>query len=289
MSATKGGAQPGDDTTPDITVFRGWEDPGRYVWSPYVIKLEARLRFGGVRYGVARGSLKEAPKGKIPYVECRSAPVSTSEEIRAEANAQLSDSTLIIKALSGWGVVPDLNAVLGPEDRAKDLALRALLEEKLQLVADLSPARKTWERWMQNYYVMRDHVLQDAPYPVRAIVGLLIYRKTTATLHGQGTGRFAPEEIALFRLEIWEAFSDLLRASKEKMRKDAGEDRGAFWVLGGDDPTEADCVLFGFIVSVLICTAAPDSQNVVRDFPILLEYAGCIHDRYFPDYEKWRF
>ncbi|RYP81171.1 hypothetical protein DL769_002119 [Monosporascus sp. CRB-8-3] len=279
MSADKEGAQAGDGATPDITVFRGWEDPGRYVWSPYVIKLEARLRFGDVRYGVASGSLKKAPKGKIPYVECRNAPASIDGETWREANMLLSDSTLIIKALSGWGIVPDLNAVLGPGDRAKDLALRALLEERLYFY-------HTWERWMQNYYAMRDHVLRDAPYPVRVIVGLLIYRKTTATLHGQGTGRFAPEEIAMFRLEIWEAFSDLLRVSKEKKR-DVGETRGPFWALGGEDPTEADCVLFGFIVSVLICTAAPDSQKVVRGFPILLEYAGRIHDRYFPDYEKW--
>ncbi|RYP74930.1 hypothetical protein DL771_002714 [Monosporascus sp. 5C6A] len=272
MSAAKRGAQPGDGAAPDITVFRGWEDPGRYVWSPYVIKLEARLRLGGVRYGVASGSIKEAPKGKVPYVECRSAPASIDKETRAEANVRLSDSTLIIKVLSGWGVVPDLNAVLGPEDRAKDLALRALLEDKLYFY-------HTWERWMQNYYAMRDHVLRDAPYPVRVIVGLLIYRKTTATLHGQGTGRFEPEEIAMFRLEIWEAFSGLLRASKERMRKDAGEDQVPFWVLGGEGPTEADCVLFG----------SPDSQKVIRGFPILLDYAGRIHDRYFPDYEKWAF
>ncbi|RYO95292.1 hypothetical protein DL766_002278 [Monosporascus sp. MC13-8B] len=219
MPATKGVAQPGDSATPDITVFRGWEDPGRYVWSPYVIKLEARLRFGGMR-----------------------------GHVWAETNSLLSDSTFIIKVLSRWGIVPDLNAVLGPEDRAKDLALRALLEEKLYFY-------HTWERWVRNYYSMRDHVLREAPYPVRVIVGLLIYRKTTAMLHGQGAGRFTPEEIAMFRLEIWEAFSDLLRASKEKMRKDSGEDRGPFWVLGGEDPTEADCVLFGFVVSVLICTA----------------------------------
>ncbi|RYP51035.1 hypothetical protein DL768_003535 [Monosporascus sp. mg162] len=260
MPTTRGRAQRDDGATPDITVFRGWGDPED-------------------TSGRRTGSLKEAPKGKIPYVECRSPPASTGEEIWVEANVRLSDSTLIIKALSGWGVVPDLNAVLGPEDRAKGLALRALLEEKLELEASLSPAGKTWERWMQNYYVMRDHVLRDASYPVRVIVGLLIYRKTTATLHGQGTGRFAPEEIAMFRLEIWEAFSDLLRASKEKMRKIAGEDRDPFWVLCGDDPTEADCVLFGFIVSVLICKACgvddfmlgTDSQNVIRDFPILLE------------------
>lgn len=32
---------------------------------------------------------------------------------------------------------------------------------------------------------------------------------------------------------------------------------------------------------------APDSQKVVRGFPVLLEYADRIHDKYFPDYEKW--
>lgn len=99
---------------------------------------------------------------------------------------------------------------------------------------------------------MRDHILWSAPYPVRVIVGLIIHRNAVATLHGQGAGRFTPEEIAQFRHEIWESFSDLLRASKAKM--ETGNEN-PFWALGGNDPTEADCVLFGFIVSVLICTA----------------------------------
>lgn len=42
----------------------------------------------------------------------------------------LADSTLIIKRLIEWGVLPDLNARLAPTERAQDLGLRALLEEK---------------------------------------------------------------------------------------------------------------------------------------------------------------
>ena len=99
---------------------------------------------------------------------------------------------------------------------------------------------------------MRDHVLWSIPYPVRVLVGLIIHRNTIATLHGQGTGRHSPSEIAAFRLEIWEGFNDLLLASKSNSH---GADTDPFWVLGGAHPTEADCVLFGFIVSVLICTA----------------------------------
>lgn len=87
------------------------------------------------------------------------------------------------------------------------------------------------------------------------IVGLIVYRKTVATLHGQGTGRFTPEEIAFFRREIWEGFSDLLRVSKAKQGGTAAGNEDPFWVLGRDAPTEADFVVFSFIVEVLICTA----------------------------------
>lgn len=31
----------------------------------------------------------------------------------------------------------------------------------------------------------------------------------------------------------------------------------------------------------------PDSQAVVKGLPVLLEYAGRIHDAYFPDYEAF--
>jgi hypothetical protein len=39
-----------------IIVFRGFKDPGVHVWSPFVNKLEARLRFAGLSYRVEPGS-----------------------------------------------------------------------------------------------------------------------------------------------------------------------------------------------------------------------------------------
>lgn len=217
-----------------ITLFRGWDDPGHYVWSPFVTKVELRLRLARAPYQVASGSIKSAPRGKIPYLT-----LSETES--------LSDSTLILQKLAEQGVVEDINVNLSPAQKAHDLALRALLEDKLYFY-------HTFERWNQNYYAMRDHVLKAAPYPVRIIVGLLIYRGTQKTLHGQGTGRFSPDEIAAFRLQIWESFAALLQSSKTD-RQQAGVEDAPFWAMGGDGPTEADMVLFAFIVSVLICTA----------------------------------
>ncbi|OTA58347.1 hypothetical protein K449DRAFT_354577 [Hypoxylon sp. EC38] len=266
---------------PLITIFRGWKDPGKYVWSPYVTKLEARLRFAGVKYTTDAGSLKAAPRGKIPYIECRgfsstSTPTAPQEE-SAQSGLLLSDSALISKTLSEWGVLPDLSRDLDPVKRSHDMSLIALLENKLYFY-------QGWERWIQNYYTMRDHILEAIPYPIRVAVGLLIYRNNKSMLHGQGTGRFTAEEIAMFRHEIWEGLNELLVVSQSIS---SGSNKDPFWVLGGEHPTEADTCLFGFTVSALICTAGPDSQKVVRSFPAILDYAGRIHDRYFPDYEKW--
>jgi hypothetical protein len=97
---------------------------------------------------------------------------------------------------------------------------------------------------------MREHILSGLPWPMRVLVGNLIYRGAVKTLDGQGTGRYTPDEIRAFRQEIWEHVNGLLVSAEART---AGE--GPFWVLGGDNPTEADATLFGFIVSVLVCTA----------------------------------
>ncbi|KAI1142101.1 hypothetical protein F5Y05DRAFT_214295 [Hypoxylon sp. FL0543] len=266
---------------PDITVFRGGKEYGKYVWSPYVIKLEARLRFAGVRYTTDAGSLKAAPKGKIPYIECRdlsstTAPTALQEE-STQSGVLLGDSALIAKRLSEWGVLPDLNGDLDAVKSSHDMALIALLENKLYFY-------HTWERWMQNYYAMRDYALWSIPYPIRVVVGLLVFRKHSAMLHGQGTGRFTAEEIAASRHEIWAGLNALLATSRSNSK---ASNNDPFWVLGGEHPTEADTCLFGFIVSALICTAGPDSQKEVKSHAVILDYASRIHDRYFPDYEKW--
>jgi len=70
-------------------------------------------------------------------------------------------------------------------------------------------------------------------------------------MQGQGTGTFSPEEIAAFRVEIWGSLNAILSASYIQHRNS----EGPFWLWGGDAPTEADAVVFGFIISGLICNA----------------------------------
>jgi hypothetical protein len=105
-----------------LTVYRGFAVGNHYVWSPFVCKLEARLRLAGVPYSQAQGNPKSAPRGKIPYVDVAS---------DGRPSEQMGDTTLIIRSFIDNGVLTDLNAGLTPVLRAQDLAVKALLEDKV--------------------------------------------------------------------------------------------------------------------------------------------------------------
>jgi len=130
---------------------------------------------------------------------------------------------------------------------------------------------------------MRDHALWTIPYPIRIFIGLAAYRRNVRKLHDQGTGRFSDAEIRALEKEIWVAISGVLQQSQSKSK-----DGECFWVLGGKSPTEADATVFGFVVSVLVCDAGPESKLLIRaEFPVIVDYAERIHKRWFPDYRIW--
>lgn len=109
------------ESTPAITVFRGFPEKGCYTWSPFVTKLEARLRFGNINYNVEAGSPLKSPRGKVPYITLE----------RDSQSQSISDSTLIAKSFIESGDLEDLNRRLSPVEKAQDLSLKALLEDKL--------------------------------------------------------------------------------------------------------------------------------------------------------------
>lgn len=257
--------------SPAITLYRGWNTPTKHVWSPFVTKLEFRLRTSSLAYTSSAGSPRSAPKGKIPYLEL-SDPTTPNHLPQC-----LADSAIIIQKLASAGVIADLNANLSPVHKGHDLAIRALLEDKLYFYTGR-------ERWVQNYYTMRDHVLCSIPYPLRIVIGNLVYRANVRKMYEQGCGRFSDAEVRAFVREIWDGVNGLLGESRRTAK---GE--GCFWVLGGPEPTEADATVFGFVVSTLVCDAAPESRQLVKsEFPDVVEYAQRIHTRWFPDYELWQ-
>ncbi|KAJ4987858.1 glutathione s-transferase [Stagonosporopsis vannaccii] len=251
-----------------IAIYRGADLPSQYTWSPFVSKLELRCRLSGLKYICDIGFPPSGPKGKIPYVELT---------LPGQTSVWLSDSTLIAKDFVKKGLLRDLNAHLSVLDKGHDLAIRALMEDKLAFY-------DTHERWVKNYYVMRDHAMGKLPYPARVIAGTLAYRGIVQRLHEQGTGRFNDAEIIAFTTEVWQAVNGLLESSLEKQE----EKDECFWVLGCNQPSEADTSVFGFVVANLVSDSAPWSRNLLmKEFPTTVEYAKRIHMRYFPDYQMW--
>ncbi|PWY75265.1 hypothetical protein BO94DRAFT_474379 [Aspergillus sclerotioniger CBS 115572] len=260
--------------SPKITLYRGFPTPGIYTWSPFVTKLEARFRFSDIRYSTEGGSIRAAPRGKIPYIRIEK-PTSSGES----TTEILSDSTLITRRYIEEGNFDDLNAHLGVKERMLDRGITSLLEDRVYFL-------QSHEKWIGNYYTMRAHILSSLPYILQVIVGQLIYRKQVSTLHGQGTSRYSDEERKEFKREIWgEINAVLVQARAEMITRQDGD--GPFWLLGGDRPSEADATVFGFVVGAVICTACPETQGIVRGFPVVVEYARRIHERYFPEYQVW--
>lgn len=88
----------------------------------------SKLGYAGQSYRTEAGSLSKSPRGKIPYI----AISKTNSRSQAPVTPMvLADSTLIVENLVEDGILDDLNATLSPTEKAYDLALRALLEEKL--------------------------------------------------------------------------------------------------------------------------------------------------------------
>jgi hypothetical protein len=119
---------------------------------------------------------------------------------------------------------------------------------------------QTRERWLvnDNFYKMRDEgPLSTIPYPIRVLIGLIVYRKNSQASYAQGVGRYSEEELDLLRREAWAAINEFIIAKLPKTRR-KGLDYGEmvpFWAFGGDHPTELDATLFGFLTAVLTCPA----------------------------------
>lgn len=103
------------------------------------------------------------------------------------------------------------------------------------------------ERWIDNYYIQRDEVLHAKPLVLKILIGNIIHRKIVQTVHLQGCGRFTSEEQKAFRHEIWETLEAMLAEQRK-----AAEGNEPFWCLGGQNPTEADSVVFAFICTTLV-------------------------------------
>lgn len=128
------------DTPSNITIFRGFPEKECYTWSPFVTKLEARLRFGGISYNVESGSPMKVPRGKVPYI-------TFDHDGQLQS---LADSDLIVRSFIVSGHLEDLNASISPVQKAQDLSIKALLENRLYFLQVSLMDPRWYAMWHQT-------------------------------------------------------------------------------------------------------------------------------------------
>jgi glutathione S-transferase len=144
--------------------------------SPFVMKAELMLKMSGVPFRTATGSLRKAPKGKLPYLD--------------DDGLVVADSTLIRLHLERkYGV--DFDAGLSPAERGVAWAFEKLCEEHLYWGA-------VRERWLDdaNFNAGPAQFFAGIPAVIRPAVTAIVRRQVRSALKAQGLGRHSEAELA---------------------------------------------------------------------------------------------
>lgn len=215
--------------------------------SPFCIKVETYLKMAGVPYRVAPADMREAPKGKIPYV-------------RNVEGQLLADSGFIVEHLERSLDQP-VDGQLTPEQRAQGHVLRRAVEEGTYFYV-------AWLRWgaPTSYEYVRSAFKTFLPPVIGGAIMAAIKRSFVAKMTGQGVGRHTREEVVHLLKEDLAAYSMALG------------DKPFFL---GDMPATVDATMYAFLLSVLQVPWDAEDKAFARSLPNLVAYEERMRRRYW--------
>ncbi len=155
--------------------------------SPFCLKMETWLRMAGIEHEIAWcTSTRNAPKGKLPYIN--------------DDGHLIGDSELIIDYLTDkFG--DRLDAGLNVEQRAQSLVWRRLFEDSL-----IFPL--LYSRWIDPAgWELMQRVFEPLPPPKREQVAVAQRETVRQRLIAQGIGVHSPEEIYRLGLKSLDAIA----------------------------------------------------------------------------------
>ncbi|WP_019451775.1 glutathione S-transferase family protein [Cupriavidus sp. BIS7] len=217
--------------------------------SPFVMKAELLLKMAGLPYQARRGSLRRAPKGKLPYLD--------------DMGRIVADSTLIRWHIEKTYHV-DFDEGLGPAERGTAWAVEKLLEDNLYWAV----ARVRWTG-RDNFERGPAQFFNVVPAPLRGAVKALVRRKVRQSLWAQGLGRHSEEDMTAIAIQGIRSICDIL---------------GDKPYLLGDRPCGADATLFAFAASLLSPVFETPIRAAAESHPNLMAYLARMRARYYPDF-----
>ncbi|HXW71581.1 MAG TPA: glutathione S-transferase family protein [Methylocella sp.] len=214
--------------------------------SPFVTKAMLLLKFAALPFQEDRNGYRQAPKGKLPYLN--------------DAGTIVADSTLIrfyIEKKYGF----DFDVKLTPEQKATAWAVEKMCEEHLYLALLAT-------RWLdpENFAKGPAQFFRSLPAPLRLLLPSMVRRKIDKTLNLQGFGRHTREEQALLAIRDIDALATLI---------------GDTDYLMGNDPCGADAAIFAFVAGALTPVFTTPLRSTAESYPNLINYRDRILRLYF--------
>lgn len=201
-----------------------------------------------ISYDLAYGEPRDAPKGKVPWID--------------DEGYVLADSTFIIRYLKGKYGDP-LDSRLSRKEQALGHAIKRMLEESLYFVSSYS-------KWVEDegFAIYSTELFAGMPEEQLKYVPEMVRKRAIEKLSAQGTGRHNRDEVYEIGLRDVESFEELLTDSD---------------YLFGDQPTSFDASAFGVVGNLKDGPFASSVRDAIQESTKISDYLDRIRNTYFAD------
>ena len=238
---------------PPITLFMFSPMWGLPTHGPYGLKLATWLRVAGIEHRVVHeDDPRKGPNKKSPWIE-----------IDAK---RIGDSELVIEHLvDRLGIDPDRH--LTALQRAQSLAIRRMFEEHFGPIYDYSffVLDEGWEHARAHFAFL--------PALLRAVALPMIRSDFRKEAWIKGIGRHDREQVAKMAAADIDAVATML---------------GDQPFLFGDEPTLADCTVYGFLALILWSPIDSAPKAHLETLPRMVAYCERMRERCWADGESSR-
>jgi glutathione S-transferase len=215
--------------------------------SPFCMKVETWLRLAGLQYRTRKAlAPRQAPLGKLPYVEYQ--------------GRKIPDSSCILRELSAAQGV-DLDAALDPRSLAIAHACSRMVEEHLYWVM-------VYARWIDpaHWMQLKRAFFAGLPAVARGPVAALVRRKMVRDARGHGLALHPAQEIYRRGAEDIAALAALLGEQPYMM---------------GPQTTTLDATVYAFLANCWEVTLDTPLKAAVGQHPNLVSYCARMKLRCF--------
>lgn len=231
-----------------ITLFSFGENFGLDDPSPFVLKICTYMKMANIEYKTVSNfkSFKNAPKGKLPYIN--------------DNGNIVADSFFILDYLENK-FHPELDTHLTKEQVAiSNLIIKSLDENFYWCII--------YSRWIRDetWPTIKQAFFSQMPFPVNHIAPIIARKGVKSAFIQHGMGKHNEDEIMQIARDTLESLSALL------------SDKPYFF---GDKPSKLDAVVYAFIAQVTIVQLDNPLRDIARSFENLVKYCERIHSQYY--------